>query len=256
VKVAVTGAREKVEVRQFVATWSDGIERGNHTEEEKRYVRSSWRRYAFVLERVEACATSIGGAPGGADLSILDVGPHFFTTLLRKRLPNATINTLGYENPLCPPSVRQDHVPFNLADSQFPERWPAFQKHDIVVMGEVIEHLYTAPWLVLRFIREFMKKGGYLVLSTPNAVDVLRRLNMFRGRNPYEMLREELDNPGHIREYTATELVEIGKRAGLGVEKVFLANYFLAHSAAGNFIYRMSGIVPQLRNGITVVYRA
>ena len=245
-----------VDNSQFVVAWAKEIERGNYTAEEKQYVRSSWRRYTFVLDRVEECVNSLKRGTDGAGLSLLDVGPHFFTLLLRMRYPAAEINTLGYENRLCPPSVRQEHIQFDLANAQFPERWPHLPTHDLVVMGEVIEHLHTAPWLILRFMRALMKRDGYLVLTTPNAVDILRRLNMIRGRNPFEMLREELDNPGHIREYTTRELVDVGSRADLTAERVFLANYFIAGSLVGDMLYRVTRFIPQLRNGITVVYRA
>jgi hypothetical protein len=37
---------------------------------------------------------------------------------------------------------------------------------------------------------------------------------MLSGRNPFEMLRENLDNPGHFREYTRPEMLTLGTTAG------------------------------------------
>jgi hypothetical protein len=241
---------------RVMSVWENDIVRGDYTDEEKRYAKNSWRRFAFVLERVEECAALKGSSQDGTNLSILDIGPHFFTALLRKRFPAATINSIGYYNQLCTSATVNKHIEFDLANTQFPERWPAPMEHDIVVMGEVIEHLYTAPWLVLRFVKSLMSKNGFLVLSTPNAVDIIKRLNILRGRNPYEMLRECLHNPGHIREYTLRELTEIGSKAGLKVRTTYLANYFPANTALGDILYTSTYAFPWLRNGITIVFQA
>lgn len=224
------------------------------TAEERIYIQRSWPRYVFVLRKVEECVKKKALPMNGVGLSILDIGPHFFTTLLRERFPASEINTLGYENHRCPAPVLHKHFNFNLNDSQFPERWINIPEHDIVVMGEVIEHLYTAPWLVLKFIKTAIKKGGFLILSTPNATAIHKRIYCMLGRNPYEMLREEHYNPGHIREYTVKELVTIGEKAGLSVDSVALENYFIADSRKGNLLSKLTGFVRSFRQGITVVY--
>jgi hypothetical protein len=251
------GSRLMSAIPQFVKKWKQEVERSACSVEEKLYVKRSWVRYAFVLQRVFECAARCENRTTPAELSILDVGPHFFTCLIRKQFPHAEINTLGYENfHICPESVRQAHLTFDLNETQFPERWPAFKKHDIVVMGEVIEHLHTAPWLVLGFIKTLVKEGGYLIVTTPNAVSISKRIKFLFGKHPFEMLREEIMNPGHIREYTAKELKEIGSKAGLVVDQIFLASYFVYDNPMVDRLNRLvSGCVPSLRNGITVIYR-
>jgi 2-polyprenyl-3-methyl-5-hydroxy-6-metoxy-1,4-benzoquinol methylase len=123
-------------------------------------------------------------------------------------------------------------------------------------MGEVIEHLLIAPWIVLGFIKTLINPGGFLVLTTPNAVTITKRLFLLMGRNPFEMLREDLKNPGHFREYTIKELIDSGKKAGLSIEKVFLRNYFIIDNPIGNALFNCFGCIPSLRNGITIVYRS
>lgn len=39
-----------------MSAWENDIVRGDYTDEEKLYAKNSWRRFAFVLERVEECA--------------------------------------------------------------------------------------------------------------------------------------------------------------------------------------------------------
>jgi Methyltransferase domain len=224
------------------------------TEEERIYIQRSWPRYVFVLRKVEECVEKRKLPASGAGLTILDVGPHFFTTLLRERFPESVINTLGFESYGMGPAQVHKHFTFNLNDSQFPERWIKIPEHDIVVMGEVIEHLYTAPWLVLKFIKTAIKKGGFLVLSTPNAATLHKRIYCMLGSNPHEMLREEYYNPGHIREYTVKELVTIGEKAGLATEGIDRANYFIPDSRKGKLLLKLTGFVRSFREGITVVY--
>ena len=55
------------------------------------------------------------------------------------------INTLGFTNGLCPQSVINDHYSFDLNDAQFKDEWPRFQTHDLIIAGEVIEHLLHRP---------------------------------------------------------------------------------------------------------------
>jgi 2-polyprenyl-3-methyl-5-hydroxy-6-metoxy-1,4-benzoquinol methylase len=86
--------------------------------------------------------------------------------------------------------------------------------YDMIVMAEVIEHLYIAPTLVLPAFRRCLKAGGILLVTTPNGVALSTQVWMLSGRNPFEMLRENLDNPGHFREYTRPEMLTLGTTAG------------------------------------------
>jgi len=252
----ITKNKAELSTRQIFTKWLEKLVSSDLTGEKRLYVQRSWPRYFFVLRRVEECVERRTLSMNNAGLSILDVGAHFFTMLLRERFPEAKINTLGYENhEMRSTNVLYKHFAFNLNDSQFPERWIKVPEHDIVVMGEVIEHLYTAPWLVLEFIKTAIKKGGFLVLSTPNAAAIYKRIVCVLGRNPYEMLREEQCNPGHIREYTVKELVTIGERVGLTVDSVALKNYFVPDSTKGKLLCKLTDVVRSFREGITIVYR-
>lgn len=241
---------------QLVQQWMKEIFQTSLTDEERKYIAHSWPRYEFVLKQVEKYAEQIGSTVNSSDLSLLDVGPHYFTTLLRRRFPNATINTLGYDNhKICPASIIQNHCAFDLNSAQNKNEWPKFQEHHIVIMGEVIEHLYTAPSLVLQFIKTLIAQNGFLILSTPNAVTITKRIALSLGKNPFEMIRETHDNPGHFREYTKAELIDIGKKAGLKVCQISLENYFYNDNKMINLLYKLTSFLPQFRNGITITYK-
>lgn len=87
----------------------------------------------------------------------------------------------------------------------------------MVVFAEVIEHLYASPRLVLRFLHHLLSGAGVLLIQTPNAASLTKRVKLLAGSNPYEKIREDATNPGHFREYTASELREYASSEGFEV---------------------------------------
>lgn len=211
--------------------------------DEEVYLRTHQRRYALLLDLVERLAPE----------RILVVGPSFESALLRERLPDATVNTLGWLDHRFPLREGEQHVELDLNEGEYPELEP----HDIVVCCEVIEHLHVPATQVLRFLATGLAPDGHLVLQTPNATALPKRLRMLLGRNPYEPIRDQPGNPGHFHEYTVPELRAAVEDAGLEVEQLLTANYF-DHGSRKNRAYRAVGrtLPPTLREGITVVARS
>lgn len=223
-------------VLEHFATW-------DLNDEERRYLDLHARRFAYVLPLVAASEPK----------RILDVGPHFLTELLAVSFPDATLNTLGFRNPSCYREERvAKHFDFDLNDVQGGAA-PELPEHDVVVMAEVLEHLYTAPELVLAFMRGVLAPGGRLVVQTPNAAAWNKRLALLRGTNPFEPIRESRENPGHFREYTPDELRRLGDKVGLEVERLELVDYFNAPMNAPARL--LSRLRAPLRQGVTVVFR-
>jgi 2-polyprenyl-3-methyl-5-hydroxy-6-metoxy-1,4-benzoquinol methylase len=117
----------------------------------------------------------------------------------------------------------------------------------------VIEHLHTPADRVLAYLAGWLRPGGRMVVQTPNAAALHKRLRTLAGRSAVNSSRPD---PGHVHEYTVGELVDAAVAAGLEVEDVALANYFAHPSAAGS-LYRICGpLLPAgLRHGITVSLR-
>jgi SAM-dependent methyltransferase len=210
--------------------------------DEQVYLRTHRRRYAVLLELVDELRPQ----------RILVVGPSFESELLRERFPATMVNTLGWLDHRFPLRDGERHWEVDLNDPADPE----VDEHDVVVCGEVIEHLHVALVPVLRFLASALRPGGHLILQTPNATALPKRLRMLLGRNPYEPIRDEPGNPGHFHEYTLGELLEAIDRAGLEVTRSLTANYF-DHGSRKNRVYRAVGsLLPgTLREGITVVAR-
>jgi hypothetical protein len=219
------------------------------------YIAFHAQRYATLL----AILSTYLAVP---NRSVLDVGRTELTDLIGETF-NVRVDSLGLERDRR--TANGDHYQMDLNDAQFPDRWRKdLPKYDIVVMAEVIEHLHTSPLLTIGFIKTLMKRSAVLVIQTPNAVALHKRLIMLTGRNPFEPIRENLENPGHFREYTVTELKQYAKVSGLIVEEYFFCSYFsyryMRRDGEGRWYLSLANLVygvvpPSMRPGITIVLR-
>jgi hypothetical protein len=206
------------------------------------YLRTHARRYALLLELVRGLAPE----------TLLVVGPSYESVMLRDAVPAAKVDTLGWADHRFPRLEGERHLQHDLNDPGYPE----LGAYEAIVCAEVIEHLYVPAERVLRALAGGLVAGGHLVLQTPNATALPKRLRMLLGRNPYEPMRAEPTNPGHFHEYTVGELRQAVQAAGLELERLVTANYF-DHGSRKNRAYRaLGGVLPgTLREGITIVAR-
>lgn len=216
-------------------------------------------RYAFLLDLLQQLDV-------GARTRVLDIGRSHLTELIAQRF-GCRPDSLGFDLDGSTPQGRHYH--FDLNQTQREDGWRRdVPTYDVIVMAEVIEHLYTAPQLVLAYLRTLIQPGGRLIVQTPNAASIQKRIKMMLGRNPYEMIRTDNTNPGHFREYTIRELRNLSQAAGFDVEQVHTAFYFDArysrHGAGGNLPQPVLGTVKNtiyralpsgLREGVTMVLR-
>jgi trans-aconitate methyltransferase len=218
-------------------------------DEARDYLSFHRLRYRALVDTVDQL---VDGQP---DIHVLDVGPSFQTALLR-RLPGLRVSTLGFADPHFPPRDGETHTTFDLNDAQEPSRWPAPAGYHGLVLAEVIEHLYTSPTLVMAMLARLVRPDGWLLVQTPNAVALSKRVKMLAGRQPFEAIRREPSNPGHFREYTLAELKALAPDVGLRVESWSAAEYF-APSGRSQAAYRsLASLLPRtLRAGFTVLYR-
>jgi SAM-dependent methyltransferase len=164
---------------------------------------------------------------------------------------------MGFANPLVPPREGERHIELDLNDVA----WNAVEQrgdeqHDVVVLAEVIEHLHAPPQLVLGYLVGWLRPGGTLLVQTPNAVALHKRLRMLAGRSPFEPIRATRENPGHLHEYTLPELQDAARRAGLEPVSTVTANYFGEATLAGWAYGRLARVLPpSLRHGITMWLR-
>jgi SAM-dependent methyltransferase len=210
--------------------------------DEAVYLRTHARRYELVFDLARNVAPA----------TVLVVGPSHDSVLLRDVLPGVAIDTLGWADHRFPRIDGERHFEHDLNDADYPAVGP----YDLIVCGEVLEHLHVAPVPVLRHFAAALEPGGRLILQTPNATALPKRLRMLVGRNPADPIRDEPRNPGHFHEFTVRELLRAVEDAGLEVERWLAENYF-DHGSRKNRAFRTVGAaLPRtLREGITVVAR-
>jgi SAM-dependent methyltransferase len=217
-------------------------------------------RYASLLSLLDRYVTR--------ETRLLDIGRSRLTELIHDRY-GIPVDALGFVGNEPSPEGRNFWFDLNLA--VYRHEWRAdLPTYDVIVIAEVIEHLRTPPQFVLEFLRTLLAPAGRLIVQTPNAVALHKRLEMLGGRNPFEQIRAQADDPGHFREYTRREMCDMLRAAGYDVELWYSADYLdyryvrhvdhgevAAMSRAGtvlNWIYRATP--PNLRPGQTVVARA
>jgi SAM-dependent methyltransferase len=97
---------------------------------------------------------------------------------------------------------------------------------DLVIAGEILEHMLYDPMHLLLECRRVLVEGGRLLITTPNVGSITSVAKTLDGRdNPqiFFLYKRPGGEPevGHMREYTAHELGEIVNAAGFGVESLF-----------------------------------
>jgi SAM-dependent methyltransferase len=99
---------------------------------------------------------------------------------------------------------------------------------DLVIAGEIIEHLAHDPMHLLIECRRVLAEGGYLIVTTPNVGSVTSVAKSLEGRsNPQIFVLYDRPNPnqtaelGHVREYTTYELGETVRAAGFEIVQLF-----------------------------------
>lgn len=217
-------------------------------EGELAYVDFHKYRYQYLLQII---GNFIEKHPAPS-LSLLDIGPAYQTKLIRHFYPEITVHSLGHQHAVNDLKSDEMHFAFDLNDAA--ETWPEGMPHfDIILFCEVIEHIYTKPQILLQRLREIIKSHGWLIIQTPNAVAIHKRILMLLGRNPYQLLHE--NKMGHFREYTLPELKFMISESNLEPILSSRKNYFNPSDKMSHKLFRQFGnfFPAPWRDGITMV---
>ena len=219
-------------------------------EDSRFYVNFHAKRYSFLLGLLDEC---IGTMEGKTCIRGLDIGPGFLTELLRSGGIADTLDSLGFWDGRFQCRDGDTHFEFDLKNTVDSSLWPQPPLYDLVVMAEVIEHLPVSPSHVFAFLAGLVKPGGYLLLQTPTACSLSKRIRLLCGSNRFELIREDLHNPGHFREYTISELVGFAEASGFKVRRIYTRNYFTGEKWYSKALAMGSSMLPaSLRSGITL----
>jgi len=94
---------------------------------------------------------------------------------------------------------------------------------DTVVCGQILEHLRHDPIAMMSEIYRILKPGGFLVLTTPNAISMNALTAILCGTQPGPQVRFRSHGetePRYAREYTPTEISQLLVDAGFNIINV------------------------------------
>jgi SAM-dependent methyltransferase len=205
---------------------------GLHYPELRAYADGDCERFLHTLALVPE---------GEGRLLEIGANPYFTTLLLRRFRPRYALETTNYIGE--PAGIGRQHVAFDGFD-RTPEAFDVVYHSvnieawkqpfedasmDIVVFGEVLEHLTNDPLFALREIARILKIGGALVLTTPNVARLENVVALIQGRNMYDPFSGYGPYGRHNREYTRDELHRLLAHCGFEAEVSYTANVHADH---------------------------
>lgn len=159
----------------------------------------------FEKERVKKFTLWIGG-----DKKILDLGCR--DGRIARHLLTAGNQVIGFDVDKraldrCPAGMITEQRDLN-------SDWHLGQenKYDVVVISEVIEHLYYPDQVFVK-IASVLKPGGWLIGSVPNAFNIKNRLRLLLARPNNTPLGE----PTHINHFSYRILLRLLRRCFSGI---------------------------------------
>ena len=85
------------------------------------------------------------------------------------------------------------------------------ESFDMLMTNDFLEHLHDSPRIILNDFLEYVKPGGLLFITVPNAVNIRKRLAVLRGRTNLPDYYSYFWSPGswrgHVREYVKNDLI-------------------------------------------------
>lgn len=125
------------------------------------------------------------------------------------------------------------------------------QKYDLVVSFQVFEHLSDSS-SYFRFCRAACRPGGVMAIFTPNRLRLSNWLRIRKGLAP------QLLDPQHFKEYTASDLHELGRGNGLRSAGGFaygLDGLTVLNRMSHRTRLRLGALIPRAASGLCVLLR-
>jgi SAM-dependent methyltransferase len=216
-------------------------------EKAEAYIQNHFQRYLKTIELI----------PVRGPLAALDVGTFIpFAALLQKTTPHRykwhdhwegdlqrDISVNGETFHLFNFDVERDTFPFE--DGSF----------DLVLCNEVIEHLGIDPFHMLSEINRVLRRGGQLILSTPNIASTRGAAKMLLGYSPYLYASFTLNGNRHNREYCLSEIMNMMDQSGFKVDRSETGDVYFKDEKMGPRFRLLTWILDALRTILGSRYR-
>ena len=148
-------------------------------------------------------------------LKILDVGCS--KGFIARGLQNHNFEFYGIEyNKADAKDARKYYKEIKIADLD--KEKPNYPRNsfDVIIMADIIEHLKDSAGAVKHFA-QFLKKDGFMIISTANVANLYVRLKLLFGNFDYE--ERGIMDKTHLRFFTLKTFRKLAKEAGLKVVK-------------------------------------
>ena len=126
-----------------------------------------------------------------------------------------------------------------LSEFPFPK-----DRYDMIMLHHVLEHLHDSPKNLLNDLVGYLREGGVLYVTVPNAANLRKRLALLIGNTNYPAYGGYYWYPGswrgHVREYVRDDLVQLASYLNLEILELRSYNHFLhAIPAASRPVFRL-----------------
>ena len=198
------------------------IEKKSKEKKEYEYFLIHQVRYEYILNKIIEISN-------GNKLRILDIGCFPYHIGYALELLGHDVYGIASSHE---PVKNKNIAVINIEQEKFPYKDNFF---DLILCNEVVEHLPHSPIFPLQEIYRITKKGGNLMITTPNIARSINRVKLLFGKSimyPIDVYFEE-DGKGnniyhrHNREYTLAELVTLFHKTSWKIEK---ENYFISYT--------------------------
>jgi 2-polyprenyl-3-methyl-5-hydroxy-6-metoxy-1,4-benzoquinol methylase len=168
---------------------------------------------------------------------VLDCGIGPLTRIYRKVISGIRLQTTGLPRRVPTDEIAQRfdsscHRYVDLDVESLGEVMPEWQGElDVVVFAEVIDLVRASPVEQITDLLSMLRPGGYLIVSTPNALSRGYVARLLTGRlittiYQRDKVREGRTEDLHVREYTPLELHEAVAAAGGEIEQEGLFDWY------------------------------
>jgi SAM-dependent methyltransferase len=175
------------------------------------------KRYDTPIEPGDN-ARSVAISMAGRDHSILEIGTS--TGYMSRALKGMGNTVVGVEkDPVAGEQARSYCDSLITGDIEALDLDASISSYDVIVIADVLEHLVD-PWKVLKGLRNHIIKGGYVVVSMPNAChgDVL--LSMMSG--DFRYAPTGLLDITHVRFFAYRNIVELFHDCGYSIDDMHM----------------------------------
>ena len=184
------------------------------------YTKIHYLRFQFLLQEINKIYHSGN--------KIADIGISSFTELLTSNFGVDNVSAIVPDEDFLSNTgqpIKNINVKFyDISKSAFLREE---EKFDIIIFSETMEHIPYDDVLLLKNLKNFINKRGYLLLTVPNIASFWNRIRLLSGKNilgtKEEIIKGVYGGYGHIREYTKSEVKMYIQKSGLKI--IFLTGF-------------------------------